>query len=85
MNLIGSAHYVISMDKNNISKEALGYLGKIRSENSGTEYNLYNEGENPVNTQIPEIVRNKLAAIQFVKTYNINRKKVIMKIECPEE
>lgn len=66
VNLIGSAHYTITMDSSSASKKIPAYLGKVRSDSAGTEYNLFSEGENPASTQVPELVRNQLLAIQFV-------------------
>lgn len=71
MNLVGSAHYIITMDSSSMSKKIPGYLGKVRSENERTEYNLFSDGENPNITQTPELVRKQLAAIKFVIN-NIN-------------
>ena len=66
MNMVRSAHYVISMDETNITKTSPGYLGKIRSDNSGIEYNLYDKGENPASVKIPEQVRDQYAGIFYV-------------------
>jgi len=66
VNLLGSSYYIITMDSSKISKKIPGYLGKVRSDNAGTEYNLFSEGDNPNNTQIPELVRKQLVAVQFV-------------------
>jgi len=77
MNMLGSAHYLITMDSANLTKESPGYLAKLRSENSGTEYNLFDIGENPKTTKEPSRVRNQLAAVYFVILYNNNRNKEI--------
>ena len=66
MNAIGSAHYLITTDPSNLTKKSTGYLGKIRSENFGIEYNLFDHGENPETTKIPEKVRNQLGAVYYV-------------------
>ena len=78
--MIGSAHYTISMDSSNLSKNSPGYLGKVRSDNVGTEYNLFSEGENPATTQIPELVRNQLLAVQYVYAIDNNRNKPIQNL-----
>lgn len=66
INTVGSAHYIITMDPSNMNKNTTGYLGKVRSNNAGTEYNLFSGGENPSTTQILEFVRAQLAAVQYV-------------------
>lgn len=66
-NVVTQAHYLITMDPNNVSKKATGYLGKLRGYKVGTEYNLYDAGDNPKTTQVSEYVRNQLAAIKYVK------------------
>ena len=66
MNMIRSSNYLISLDKTKLNPHSSGALAKLRSDNSGIEYNLFTNGENPKNTQIPDKVRNQLAAIYYV-------------------
>ena len=66
MNALTSAHYNITMDRTSMKKESPGYLGKLRAYKSGTEYNIYSDGDNPKDTQIPECVRDKLGSIEYV-------------------
>jgi hypothetical protein len=65
-NLVTLAYYIITMDSSNMSKKAVGYMGKLRGYNSGTEYNLYDGGDNPKTVQMHEYVRNQLAGIKYV-------------------
>jgi len=41
-------------------------MGKLRGYKAGTEYNLFDKGDNPEITQIPEYLRNQLAGIKYV-------------------
>lgn len=65
-NLIGSAHYNMTMNQYNASRKTAGYLGKLRGYKEGKEYNLYGEGENPERTHKVEFVRSQLAGIKYV-------------------
>lgn len=66
VNMVGSAHYVITMDKDNITKEASSYLGKVRADNSGMEYNIFDYGENPAKHVPFTMIRAQLAAVYYV-------------------
>ena len=66
MNMLGSAHYIITMEQVDMTKKGPGYLGKIRSDSTGTEYNLLDQGENPSSGLPPERVRNQHAAVYYV-------------------
>jgi hypothetical protein len=54
MNMVRSAHYLLTMDSANLTKKSPGYLAKLRSDNSGIEYNLFDTGENPKTVKEPE-------------------------------
>jgi len=66
MNMLGSAHYIITLDQIDMTKKSPGYLGKVRSDSTGTEYNLFDVGENPSTGAIPEKIRNQHAAVYYV-------------------
>lgn len=51
-----TSHYKISMDDSKISK-AVGYLGKVRSNFLGTEFNIYDQGMNPKKAKNPDQIR----------------------------
>ena len=70
MNMVGSAHYVITLDEHEMKRQSSGFLGKVRSNGSGTEYNLFGIGENPSKGLPPEQTRNQLAAVYYVCLYN---------------
>jgi tubby-related protein 1 len=47
MQLMRSAHYVVTLDHENMNKTCPGYIGKLRSNLVGTEFNMFDKGENP--------------------------------------
>lgn len=78
MNAFGSAHYVITLDLdeidsmklfNNIGKKTGGYLGKVRSNAQGTEYNLFGPGENPNKGLSADKTRDQFAGVFYVSQY----------------
>ncbi len=66
MNMLGTAHYVITLEQTDMTKKAQGYLGKVRADSSGTEYNLFDQGENPTAGFPLERVRNQFGAVYYV-------------------
>lgn len=42
-----TSNYLIGMDKNKLDKKSEGYLGKVRSNFLGTEFSVFDTGENP--------------------------------------
>ena len=42
-----TANYLISIDKNDLSRKSDNYVGKLRSNMLGTEFNIYDNGVNP--------------------------------------
>ena len=67
MNMLGSAHYIITLEQVDMTKKAPGYLGKVRSDSTGTEYSIFGPGENPTAGYPPERVRNQLGAVYYVR------------------
>lgn len=41
-----TSNYIISFNKNDLNKKSMYFLGKVRSNFMGTEFNLFNNGEN---------------------------------------
>lgn len=66
MNMMGSAHYIISLDQDASSKDSAGYLGKVRSDKSGKEYNFFDKGENPGAGFSIDRIRNQYGAVFYV-------------------
>lgn len=42
-----TSNYSISLSKDNFKKNSEVFIGKLRSNFLGTEFNIYNNGENP--------------------------------------
>ena len=68
MNMMGSAHYIITMEQVDMTKKGPGYLGKVRSDSSGTEYNVFDKGENPSAGFPLDQIRNQFGSIYYVLT-----------------
>ena len=52
-----TSNYMISMDQEKVGKKGSGYLGKVRSNFLGTEFSIYDTGENPDKAKSPENIR----------------------------
>jgi hypothetical protein len=67
MNAIGAAHYNITTEWEKMDKETPGYLGKLRADLVGVEYNLFGVGQNP-STQLPDqMLREQFGAVYYVR------------------
>lgn len=42
-----TSSYMISMDQENPTKQNSGFLGRVKSNFLGTEFNIFDSGENP--------------------------------------
>lgn len=63
--IMRSAYYLITADHAEVARKSPAYMGKLRSNLVGIEFNLYGEGENP-KTKLPaEKIRNEYAAIVY--------------------
>jgi tubby-related protein 1 len=61
-----TSNYLISYKKDELKKNSLYYLGKLRSNFMGTEFNIYDHGENPKKTKDAQRVREHLGVILYV-------------------
>ncbi len=66
MCVFGSAHYIMALPGEEMNKHATGYLGKVRSDKSACEYNIFDEGENPEGGFPLERIRNLHGAVCYV-------------------
>jgi len=48
---------LISLEQEKLSKEAQGYLGKVRSNFLGTEFYVYDTGDNPDKAKSADDIR----------------------------
>ena len=60
-----SAYYLITADHNFLKRKSPGYIGKVRSNFRGTEYNVFGQGENPHSGLPIDHVRSQQAAISY--------------------
>lgn len=42
-----TSNYIIGMDKDNLDRKHPSFLGKVRSNFMGSEFHVYDKGENP--------------------------------------
>eukprot|EP00826_Nyctotherus_ovalis_P056563 TRINITY_DN7664_c0_g1_i8.p2 TRINITY_DN7664_c0_g1~~TRINITY_DN7664_c0_g1_i8.p2 ORF type:complete len:121 (-),score=33.55 TRINITY_DN7664_c0_g1_i8:567-929(-) len=67
MNMVGTAHYNITTEWDNMDKSTPGYLGKVRADIAGLEYNIFGVGENPSTGYPEQMIREQLGAVYYVK------------------
>ncbi|XP_057712367.1 tubby-related protein 3 isoform X3 [Corythoichthys intestinalis] len=63
-----TAHYLISVDPTDLSREGESFIGKLRSNLFGTKFTVYNNGANPFKNQPAtegSSTRQELAAIHY--------------------
>ena len=60
-----TSNYLISLDQAKESKNSQGYLGKVRSNFLGTEFSLFDNGENPDKAKTPEAIRGQHGVVQY--------------------
>lgn len=58
-----TSNYMISLDQEKLKKGTNGYLGKVRSNFLGTEFYLYDTGENPGKAKSAEQIREQHGVI----------------------
>jgi tubby-related protein 1 len=66
MQLMRSAHYNLTLERDDVDKKCAGYLGKLRSNLVGTEFNIFDKGENPDSNLLPSQIRNLMGSIIYV-------------------
>lgn len=70
-----TSNYLISMDQQDLSRQSSSYLGKVRSNFLGTEYQIFNDGVNPKdrdaddNGNIGSNIRCELGAVTYAATF----------------
>uniref|UniRef100_A0A5S6QFU7 Tub domain-containing protein n=1 Tax=Trichuris muris TaxID=70415 RepID=A0A5S6QFU7_TRIMR len=61
-----TSNYLISIDPTDLSRNCSSFVGKLRSNALGTQFTLYDNGENPRKTNVIDAgVRRELAAIIY--------------------
>ena len=52
-----TSNYMITIDSQKFEKDNNNYLGKVRSNFLGTEFSIYDDGQNPDKAKTPSAVR----------------------------
>ena len=60
-----TSNYLVSLDREKESKKSQGFLGKVRSNFLGTEFAIYDNGENPDKAKTPEAIRCQHGVVQY--------------------
>lgn len=55
--LNATSNYMITIDQNKFVKDNNGYLGKVRSNFLGTEFNIFDSGKNPKDAKTKNDIR----------------------------
>jgi tubby-related protein 1 len=64
-----TSNYLISMDKNDLSVKSQSYLGKVRSNFMGTEFNVFDTGMNPSKKKATRAnIREQLGVFLYVSS-----------------
>lgn len=79
-----TSNYLLSYKKDELKKKSLYYLGKLRSNFMGTEFNVYDGGENPKKTHDPNLVRENLGVVIYESNLLGARGPRKMKVLIPE-
>lgn len=75
-----TSNYLISYKKDELKKKSLYFLGKVRYINKkiplwtrsnfmGTEFQIYDGGQNPKKCSDPQLVRENLGVVLYVKKF----------------
>ena len=56
---------MITLDQDNLKRKGKGFMGKLRSNFMGTEFNLYDKGENPKKSTSTDDCRQEYAAVMY--------------------
>ncbi len=60
-----TGNYMLTVDHENLSTKAPGYIGKLRSNFWGTTYNLFDDGDNPTTVKATPKPREHLGAVMY--------------------
>jgi tubby-related protein 1 len=60
-----TSNYMITIEQKKFEKDSSGYLGKVRSNFLGTEFCVFDSGENPKNCKDPKDGRRQCAVVQY--------------------
>ena len=60
-----TSNYLITVDQEKLQRNTKGFLGKTRSNFLGTEFMIFNDGENPKKAKEHDSVRQQHGAIMY--------------------
>jgi hypothetical protein len=60
-----TSNYLVTLDQDNLKKKGQGYLGKLRANFMGTEFIVYDQGENPKKTKDINKIRREMASVLY--------------------
>ena len=60
-----TSNYWVTLDQDNMKKKGKGFLGKLRANFMGTEFVIYDDGENPTKTKNIDEVRREMASVLY--------------------
>lgn len=60
-----TSNYLMGMDKNKLDRKSEGFLGKVRSNFLGTEFHVYDTGDNPKEAKDISKIRKELAIVIY--------------------
>ena len=60
-----TSNYLITIEQEKLEKKAKGYLGKTRSNFLGTEFMIFNDGDNPKKAKDHDQVRQQHGAVMY--------------------
>lgn len=60
-----TSNYLITLDQDSLKKKGKGYLGKLRANFMGTEFVIYDQGENPKKAKSDSEIRRELGSVLY--------------------
>lgn len=60
-----TSNYMITIDQEKLKKGTKGYLGKLRSNFLGTEFTIFDYGQNPKKAKVQDDVREQHGVVQY--------------------
>jgi len=60
-----TSNYLVTLDQDNLKKKGGGYLGKLRANFMGTEFAIYDQGENPKKAKGLDGARREMASVLY--------------------
>lgn len=79
-----TSNYMISIDESKMKKNTKGYLGKLRSNFLGTEFYIYDSGENPKKAKSLEETRSQMGVVEYEKNVLGSKGPRRMKVLLPK-